>query len=103
MKLILELIFFYEFVRWDVLANSIGNLFGEGSGIIIAALLKMISIFIITPILLGVVIIIPCLCAYLIISKYGREQHAKKMQKLLGVLQRKCRFNKTAGKHSFKY
>ena len=31
------------------------------------------------------------------------EQHAKKMQKLLGVLHRKCRFNKTAGKHSFKY
>ena len=103
MKLILELIFFYEFVRWDVLANSIGNLFGEGSGIIIAALLKMISIFIITPILLGTVIIIPCLCAYLILSNYGRERHANKIQKLPSYLQRKCRLIKTTSQHSFKH
>lgn len=83
MKLILELIFFYEFVRWDVLANSIGNLFGEGSGIIIAALLKMISIFIITPILLGTVIIIPCLCAYLIITSMRGAYHERTLHKHL--------------------
>ena len=95
----MKYIFFYELIDWTKFASSMEPLLGEGGGIIISALLKIVSILVITPLF----IIIPCLCAYLIISKYGREQHAKKMQKLLGVLQRKCRFNKTAGKHSFKY
>ena len=94
--------FFYEKVDWMGVADFLSAYFGEG-GILISGLLKLISIWIISPIIFSLIYIVPIVVLILIITKLRRGRHAKKMQKLLSYLQRKCRFNKTASKHSIKY
>ena len=75
----MKYIFFYELIDWTKFASSMEPLLGEGGGIIISALLKMLSILIITPLL----IIIPCLCAYLIITSMRGAYHERTLHKHL--------------------
>ena len=79
----MKLIFFYGHIDWSKFASSMEHLLGEGGGIIIAAFLKIISIFFITPILVLAFIIIPCLCAYLILSNLKGVRHEGYLHKYL--------------------
>ena len=73
----MKYIFFYEFIDWTKFASSMEPLLGEGGGIIISALLKIVSILVITPLF----IIIPCLCAYLIITSMRGAYHERTLHK----------------------
>ena len=73
----MKYIFFYELIDWTKFASSMEPLLGEGGGIIISALLKMLSILVITPLF----IIIPCLCAYLIITSMRGAYHERTLHK----------------------
>ena len=94
--------FFYERIDWMGVANFLSAYFGNG-GIIIAGFLRFISIWILSPIIFSLIYLVPIVVLILIITKLRRGRHARKMQKLLSYLQRKCRLIKTASKHSFKH
>ena len=75
----MKYIFFYELIDWTKFASSMEPLLGEGGGIIISALLKIVSILVITPLF----IIIPCLCAYLIITNMRGAYYERTLHKHL--------------------
>ena len=80
----MKYIFFYELIDWTKFASSMEPLLGEGGGIIISALLKIVSILVITPLF----IIIPCLCAYLIITRMRGVFNEKRLHKFLSSSQK---------------
>ena len=75
----MKILFFYEFIDWVMVSQAIGKYLGHGAGVIIASLLKIISILIISPLL----VIILCLCAYLILSNLKGVRHEGYLHKYI--------------------
>lgn len=93
MGFILKVIFFYEYIDWIYVSEVIGKTLGREFGIILAGFLKM-----------GSQIVVPLICfLFYIIAKKRGKQHARKIQKLFGSLQRKCRIIQTTGKYEAKH
>ena len=70
--------FFYEKVDWMGVADFLSAYFGEG-GILIAALLKLVSIWVISPIMIG----IPLIVVIYIISRVKGVFNEKRLHKFL--------------------
>ena len=75
--------FFYEKVDWMGVADFLSAYFGEG-GILIAALLKLVSIWVISPIMIG----IPLIVVIYIISRLKGVFNEKRLHKFLSSSQK---------------
>ena len=75
--------FFYEKVDWMGVADFLSAYFGEG-GILIAALLKLVSIWVISPIMIG----IPLIVVVYIISRVKGVFNEKRLHKFLSSSQK---------------
>ena len=75
--------FFYEKVDWMGVADFLSAMFGNG-GIIIAGLLKLISIWIISPLMIG----IPLIVVIYIISRVKGVFNEKRLHKFLSSSQK---------------
>lgn len=75
--------FFYEKVDWMGVADFLSAYFGEG-GILIAALLKLVSIWVISPIMIG----IPLIVVIYIISRVKGVFNEKRLHKFLSSSQK---------------
>ena len=75
--------FFYEKVDWMGVADFLSAYFGEG-GILISGLLKLISIWIISPLMIG----IPLIVVIYIISRVKGVFNEKRLHKFLSSSQK---------------
>ena len=75
--------FFYEKVDWMGVADFLSAYFGEG-GILISGLLKLISIWIISPLMIG----IPLIVVVYIISRVKGVFNEKRLHKFLSSSQK---------------
>ena len=75
--------FFYEKDDWKGVADFLSAYFGEG-GILIAALLKLVSIWVISPIMIG----IPLIVVIYIISRVKGVFNEKRLHKFLSSSQK---------------
>ena len=75
--------FFYEKVDWMGVADLLSAYFGEG-GILISGLLKLISIWIISPLMIG----IPLIVVVYIISRVKGVFNEKRLHKFLSSSQK---------------
>lgn len=75
--------FFYEKVDWIGIADFLSAYFGEG-GILIAALLKLMSIWVISPLM----IVIPLIVVIYIISRVKGVFNEKRLHKFLSSSQK---------------
>jgi len=75
--------FFYDKVDWMGVADFLSAYFGEG-GILISGLLKLISIWIISPLMIG----IPLIVVVYIISRVKGVFNEKRLHKFLSSSQK---------------
>ena len=75
--------FFYEKVDWMGVADFLSAYFGEG-GILISGLLKLISIWVISPLM----IVIPLIVVVYIISRVKGVFNEKRLHKFLSSSQK---------------
>ena len=45
----MKILFFYEFIDWVMVSETIGKYLGHGAGVIIAAILRIIAIWVVIP------------------------------------------------------
>ncbi|SKB28556.1 hypothetical protein SAMN02745120_0629 [Acetoanaerobium noterae] len=79
--------FFYDKVDWMGVADFLSAMFGNG-GIIIAVFLRLISIWILSPIIFSLIYLVPIVVLILIITKLKGVINAKRFHKFLSGSQK---------------
>ena len=90
--ILIKILYFYEFIDWIGIKDSIAAHLGERAGIVFAGLLKMYSIWVVIPAAVYFV--------YLIIMRIKGEYHARKSHQCISSSQKSCRFNAGTSKRA---